>query len=936
MRRANVMAGRGGAVRFAVVSDTHASVGRAGSAERLALVFGAIARLEPDLVVHCGDITDTGLPDEYLLYRRALPAALAGRVRHVPGNHEVRWDSTAGGLYKSNFGPAQWSFAVGGVCCVGLDPTQVLQEPGHYGREGLGWLRRVLGGLAAGTPAILFQHFPVGDEHCYVDDQSALFDLIAGYDVRGIFAGHVHREEVSRINGLTQVTLRAVLNEPVFYWAEAGQQEGASVLEVFRVTVAADGTQAREAVATVPLSGGGLGRMRRTGGPSGPDGPGGSEDPVPGWRFRLAGSVQGGIVVAGSVIVAGSTGGEVVGFRVAGARGGGRVAGGGAERVWRVRVGAVYRRAGVDAAGRRVFVPSADGHAYALDAESGRIEWRFDAGAPVLSAPVVTGAGCVVFSAGERLLAVDAVTGGLAWCVPGRGFSAGRAACDGERVYTCAADGYARAHDAGTGQQVWAHRMISGDRHLVALYSGWDDVVVLGGGAVIVATVSGSVALDAATGAPRWTVHGGTMYPPTVVLGDGTVLLTTEHGVVTRVGLADGGAVWRADLGVRVLNAGVAVDGEGAWVMSAHGRLIGVRLADGQQLGSIRHARAYCYSAPVIVGGVLIAGDQDGFVHGIRLPPGPGSAGSGSAGSGSAGSGSAGSGSAGSGSAGSGSAGSGLTGSGLAGAGAARRQQGYGRDLLLGQVLPADACGRPWAAHGTAVDDAVRGDDEVQRHVVAGDRDRAGRADLEFVHGGYGHGVRPDQASHGGQGEFQVGEAAALAEPGTVLPRGHAAHHHQVDRVDFGQRDPAGGPGRAADRGRLAGRLAEVVGIEGEERLGTGQPRNGHVHGLAVLQRALAHRQLRGIRVGLQRAGRLPFSCGAEPFCGGLGTGEVRDASGRAGEPCHLRGGHRGPDLLTEGGLRGQHLRGASGIAVVSGRGAGHASHSAATPAGAW
>jgi outer membrane protein assembly factor BamB len=621
-------------VRFAVVSDTHASVGRGGSAERLELVFGAIARLEPDLVVHCGDITDTGLPEEYDLYRRALPAALAGRVRHVPGNHEVRWDGTAKGLYRSNFGSARWSLAVGGVCCVGLDPTQVLQEPGHYGREGLGWLRRVLGRLAAeGTPVIVFQHFPVGGGYHDVDDQSALLDLIAGYDVRGIFAGHVHREEVSRVGGVTQVTMRAVLDAPVFYWAEADRREGASALEVSRVTVAADGTQERVAVTTIPLSGDGAGTVLHTDGsggrdapdgtevasasggrdaPDGRDGTGGSADPVPGWRFRLAGSVQGGIAVAGGVVVAGSTGGEVVGFRVAG---------GAAERVWRVRVGAVYRQAGVDAAGHTVFVPSADGHLYALDAGTGRVEWRFDAGAPVLSAPLVTEAGVVVFSAGTRLIAVDAATGGLVWYVPGRGFSAGRAACDGERVYTCAADGYVRAHDAGTGQQVWARQMVAGDRHRVTLYSGWDDVVVLGGGAAIVATVSGSVALEAATGAPRWTFPGGTMYPPAVVLGDGTVLLTTEYGVVARVSLGDGGAGWRTDLGVRVLNAGLAADGERAWVMSAHGRLIGVRLADGQQQGSVRPTRAYCYSAPAIVGGVLIAGDQDGFVHGIALPP---------------------------------------------------------------------------------------------------------------------------------------------------------------------------------------------------------------------------------------------------------------------------------------------------------------------------
>ncbi len=137
---------------------------------------------------------------------------------------------------------------------------------------------------------------------------------------------------------------------------------------------------------------------------------------------------------------------------------------------------------------------------------------------------------------------------------------------------------------------------------------------------MIVASVSGSVALDAATGAPRWTFPGGTMYPPAVVLGDGTVLLTSEHGVVARVSLGDGGVRWRTDLEVRVLNAGVVVDGGRAWVMSAHGRLIGVRLADGQQWGSVRHTRAHCYSAPVIVGGVLLAGDQDGFVHGIALP----------------------------------------------------------------------------------------------------------------------------------------------------------------------------------------------------------------------------------------------------------------------------------------------------------------------------
>ena len=136
------------------------------------------------------------------------------------------------------------------------------------------------------------------------------------------------------------------------------------------------------------------------------------------------------------------------------------------------------------------------------------------------------------------------------------------------------------------------------------------------------ATVSGSRALDVVTGALRWTFPGSTMYPPAVVLGDGSALFTTEQGVVSRVRLADGGAVWQASLGVRVQNAGLAVAGNSAWVVSADGRLIRVRLADGHEQSSVRYTLAQCFSAPAIVGDILITGDQDGLVHGIRLPPG--------------------------------------------------------------------------------------------------------------------------------------------------------------------------------------------------------------------------------------------------------------------------------------------------------------------------
>src|ERR1700759_1161320 len=86
-------------LRFAMVTDTHVGL-TAASAQRLGLVYAAIARLGPAFVLHCGDVTDTGLPGEYERYEQAVPAALRGRIRHVAGNHDVRWDPSAKELYR--------------------------------------------------------------------------------------------------------------------------------------------------------------------------------------------------------------------------------------------------------------------------------------------------------------------------------------------------------------------------------------------------------------------------------------------------------------------------------------------------------------------------------------------------------------------------------------------------------------------------------------------------------------------------------------------------------------------------------------------------------------------------------------------------------------------------------------------------------------------
>src|SRR5207248_4893789 len=172
-----------------------------------------------------------------------------------------------------------------------------------------------------------------------------------------------------------------------------------------------------------------------------------------------------------------------------------------------------------------------------------------------------------------------------------------------------------------------------------------------------------------------------------------------------------------------------------------------------------------------------------------------------------------------------------------------------------------DPARRARPAQAAAVDDPVGCHDQVDRHVVPGHGYRAGRTYLQLVDGGDHDRVRADQPGRTGERELEIGETTALSQPGTVLADGHASGDDQVDRYEIGQRDAPGRAARTPDRGGRTRAVREMIGVEEEERFGLGQPWHGHVHDLAVLQRALTYRQLCGVGVGLDGTGANPSGC---------------------------------------------------------------------------
>lgn len=688
----------GVSLRFAVVTDTHASPEEPVRLQLLPRVFQSIARANPDFVMNCGDITDYGGAAEFDAYLGTIPESLRPKLRHVPGNHEVRWDVNAGQLYEQTFGPAPYTFDAGGVRLVGLDPTQLLQEPGHFGPDRLRWLADAVAGPA---PAVLFQHFPYGADHYYVNDQDAFFRTVTGSPVRAVFAGHVHAEGVYRFNGFTQVTGAATRNAALYYWVEGAADAGHPVLRVWVVSVALDGVETRRELTTIPLSGNGAGRLLAPGrvvidlaaggaldvrvevpreaAPAAPvqvraslypqhvfggrnagtwvplaapgrsrwwsgsvdaaalppgthrlqlrvvgaDGasfestalfslPAAEGTPSRRWSSTLAGSVQGALTVTpDGLVAAGSTGGDVA--LVDPRRGRAR---------WTRSVGPVLRASAVTE--ETVFVPSADHRLHALAAGDGAERWSVDAGAPVLSAPLVTtldGVSAVVFAAGRTLYAVDSSDGAELWRADLGGFFAGRAACDGSRVYAGSGDGYAYAFDAATGERLWRFNTTTRtNTYGRLLYGSWDDTVeLLSGGLVLFASVSTTFAVDAATGQLRWQVASGCMYPPSGLTAHG-LLLVDEWGRFQLVDPATGTRRWYSELGARTLNAGPVISGDTAWVVATTGLLAGVDVETGAIAHRLQTGPANTFSTPVVVDGVLVFGDQDGGLHALDLP----------------------------------------------------------------------------------------------------------------------------------------------------------------------------------------------------------------------------------------------------------------------------------------------------------------------------
>ncbi|MEE2659493.1 MAG: metallophosphoesterase [Candidatus Latescibacterota bacterium] len=210
---------------FVVIADTHYMLAEADDDEfdsrrhqtrRAAQVLQQVAALDPQFVVHMGDLVQeyperTGFDRaQQEALDQLLEAGLLGRTHFVAGNHDVgdKPDDTMPThpvtedslrRWERRVGRSWYRWDAGGVRFLVVN-SQLLNTPLPAAREQRLWLETE---LASGEPTCLFLHLPpylhrpnepsLGHYDNVAElDRSWLLALIDAADVRWMFAAHVH------------------------------------------------------------------------------------------------------------------------------------------------------------------------------------------------------------------------------------------------------------------------------------------------------------------------------------------------------------------------------------------------------------------------------------------------------------------------------------------------------------------------------------------------------------------------------------------------------------------------------------------------------------------------------------------------------------------------------------------------------------------------
>jgi outer membrane protein assembly factor BamB len=259
---------------------------------------------------------------------------------------------------------------------------------------------------------------------------------------------------------------------------------------------------------------------------------------------------------------------------------------------WRYQAGGSADQT-VSVVGGLVYATSDDGTLRALDIATGNERWSYAPEVGPVGNPNVFDGRVVATDMGGHLVAVDAMTGSESWRSEGVAFSSD-ATFDGDTLYIGAADGTLVALDASSGAVRWTVPVSTSGGEV------WSPAFA--DGRLYVSERSGDlVAVDVATREIAWRVPTGSSSTGTAVVADGIVFLGTYDGFEGSLSAFDGVTgrlLWSVaePLWAPAVSDGVAYSG-GEDVATAHSATTGRELWRFELDGVVR--------APAVADGIV-------------------------------------------------------------------------------------------------------------------------------------------------------------------------------------------------------------------------------------------------------------------------------------------------------------------------------------------
>ena len=199
-----------------------------------------IAAMDPAVVVVKGDLTSTGVPEEYEQFRSAYEPMLGDRLYVVRGNHDAYHGHSFADI------PSQ-EVVLPGVRLAIIDTARLLQVGGSISETQFEWLDELASRSA--EPVMVFGHHNIWNPDVdrrsakffglNPDDSESLARLIARHaNIVGYFCGHTHRnhrQHLALTGDVPWVEVACVKDFPGA-WAEYRVYEGGIIHAMRRIS----------------------------------------------------------------------------------------------------------------------------------------------------------------------------------------------------------------------------------------------------------------------------------------------------------------------------------------------------------------------------------------------------------------------------------------------------------------------------------------------------------------------------------------------------------------------------------------------------------------------------------------------------------------------------------------------------------------------------